>query len=112
MGAILLYGNGCSAEDMKATEQVLETLERWSIVTLEEDDEYRVHEDHVDFVFYCFLKNPDTRARVLPRWRRYISSVQALNNYTSSWLVKIWSVLAIVGREKVPKSVPPCVGCN
>eukprot|EP00903_Cladosiphon_okamuranus_P014963 g13850.t1 len=103
VGACLLYGNNCSTEDKKATEQVLETLERWSIVTLEVDGEYRVHEDHVDFVWDCLLANRDTQDRVLPRWREYISSVQALNTYTSGWLVKIWRVLAKVeGGRVVP----------
>ena len=110
VGGFLLYGNDCSTEDLKAAEKVLETLERWSIVTLEVDGEYRVHEDHVDFVFDCLGTNQDTRARVLPRWRRYISSVQALNTYPSSWLVKIWSVLARVeGEAVVPSPYDPAL---
>eukprot|EP00752_Nemacystus_decipiens_P017410 g15605.t1 len=104
VGAFLLYGNNFSPEDKEATERVLETLERWSIVTLEVDGEYRVHEDHVGFVRDCLLANRNTQDRVLPRWRKHISSVQALNTYTSGWLVKIWSVLAKVENAVVVPS--------
>lgn len=103
VGAFLLYGNDCSAEDKKAVEQVLGTLERWSIVTLDVDGEYyRVHDTHVDFIQDCLL---DTLDSVLPRWRKYISSVQAVNTYTSDWLSKIWGVLGkIEGGAVIPCS--------
>eukprot|EP00903_Cladosiphon_okamuranus_P011386 g10730.t1 len=99
-------GTNCCTEEKKAAEQVLATLERWSIVTPRVDGEYRVHEDHVDFVWDCLLANRDTQDRVLPKWREYISSVEALDTYTTYSLLKIWRVLAKVeGGSVVPSRI-------
>eukprot|EP00752_Nemacystus_decipiens_P008242 g7369.t2 len=103
VGASLLYGSDFSAQDMESAEHVLQTLERWSVVTLAENGAYRVDDNHLDFAWECLLANRYTLNRVLPRWRKYISSVEALNTYSSGWLVKIWDVLAKVeGGRVVP----------
>ena len=101
VAAVLLYGVECSAEDRKAVAEVVATLERFSILTLEGGGEYRVHDDHVDFIQGRFATSQDARDRVLPRWRQYMSSAHALLQFSSSWLVKTWEVLARVGDEGI-----------
>ncbi|CAN0189158.1 unnamed protein product [Scytosiphon promiscuus] len=101
VAAVLLYGDDCSAEDLEGTTGMLSTLERMSIVTLEVGGKYRVHEVHADFVWDCVATNKEARDRALRRWRQYFSSVRALSTYSSTWLVKIWDVLAEVGGEGV-----------
>ncbi|CAM9885673.1 unnamed protein product [Ectocarpus fasciculatus] len=97
---ILLYGDDFSESALKAAEAVLGTLERLSILTLEENSGwYHVHENHVDFVLDRPLSKHYTRDTALPRWRRYISSVRALNAYSSAWLDKVWEKLAKVEGE-------------
>ncbi|CAM9259167.1 unnamed protein product [Hapterophycus canaliculatus] len=99
VAAVLLYGDGCSAEDQEATAGMLNTLERMSILALEVGGKYRVHEVHADFVWDCVATNKEARDRALRRWREYFSSVRALSTYSSAWLVKIWDVLAEVDGE-------------
>lgn len=101
VAGVLLYGDDYSADDLIAAQRVLGTLERLSIVALEDSGWYHVHEDHVDFVWGCLLANQEARDTTVPRWRRYASSVQALKTFPIVWLVKIWEVLAKVG-EVVP----------
>lgn len=101
VAGVLLYGDDYSADDLPSAEKVLGTLERLSIVALEDSGWYHVHEDHVDFVWGFLLANQEARDVAVPRWWRYVSSVRALKIYPAVWLVKIWEVLAKVG-EVVP----------
>ncbi|CBJ30617.1 Tetratricopeptide TPR_2 repeat protein [Ectocarpus siliculosus] len=87
---ILLYGDDFSESALKAAEAVLGTLERLSI--------------HVDFVLDRPLAKHYTRDTALPRWRRYISSVRALNTYSSAWLDKVWEKLSKVEGEGFVRS--------
>ncbi|CAM9924997.1 unnamed protein product [Pylaiella littoralis] len=89
--AVLLYGDDCSDEELGATEEVLSVLERLSILTMEVGGKYRVHEVHADFVSDCVAT--DARNRALLRWKAHISTVKALNTYSSSWLAKMWNVV-------------------
>ena len=104
VAGVLLCGDDCSAEALKTANKVLEVLERLSILALEAGGKYRVHEDHVDFVWDCLKTNRETRDAALPRWRAYISSVEALDTYTSAWLAKMWHVLAQVEGGAVASS--------
>lgn len=106
VAAVLLYGDECSAEEVEAAGDVLAVLERLSILTLEVGGKYRVHEIHADFVSECAVvavatseDEGDLRNKALLRWKRYISTVRALNTYSSTWLVKIWDVVAEVEGE-------------
>lgn len=56
VAGVLLYGDGCSEEDLGAAKRVLETLERWSIFTVEGGGKYRVHDKHADFIQIRLLK--------------------------------------------------------
>lgn len=104
VAAVLLYGDGCSAEELEAAGEVLAVLERLSILTLEVGGKYRVHEVHADFVSECVATDEEARNNALLRWKKYISTVRALNTYSSAWLVKIWDVVAEVeGKGAVSK---------
>lgn len=97
---ILLCDDDDSSEELQNTaNKVLEVLERLSIVALEGGGHYRVHATHAEFVWDCLLRNQETRDNALPRWRKYVSSVEVLNTYTSAWLLKIWDLISIVGEE-------------
>lgn len=91
--AVLLHGDGFSAEDLETAGRVAATLERWSVLTLEGGGMYRVHDDHADFVQGCFAAFQNARQRILRRWRAYISSVRAIGSYASFWLVEMWDLL-------------------
>lgn len=87
--AALLYNDTLAAEDLEVAEEVAATLERWSILTREDGGNYRVHNQHSEFMQGCLSANKDVRDRVLPRWRRYMSSLQALLAYPDDALVEI-----------------------
>ena len=94
VAAVLLYGSGFSAWDLEAAEGVVMTLERLSILTLEDGGSYRVHDEHADFIQGRGVANQDIWDRVLCRWREYMSSSRALFAFSTHWLVVIWEVLA------------------
>lgn len=97
VAAALLYDDALSVEDLEdleVAEQVAATLERWSILIRMGGGNYRVHDEHSDFIQGRFSTNKDTQDRVLPRWRKYISSVRALRACEPEGLVKIWDSLA------------------
>eukprot|EP00903_Cladosiphon_okamuranus_P015506 g14316.t1 len=108
--AALLYDDVLSAEDAEdaedlvVAEETAATLERWSILTREDGGDYRVHDDHTAFIQGCFSANKDMRDRMLPRWRKYISSVRALLTYPACDLVEIWEKLASDEGEVVDPS--------
>eukprot|EP00752_Nemacystus_decipiens_P008093 g7234.t1 len=107
VAAVLLYGDDCSADDMEAAGAVLATLERLSILTLEVGGKYRVHEVHADFLwqYRCVETNTQVRDAALLHWKEYISTIRALNTYSSVWLGKIWDVVAAI-EGKGPISRP------
>ena len=79
-------------EDLQVAEEIAATLERWSILTREDGRNYRVHDEHSDFIKGCLTAT--TRDRVLPRLRKYVSGVPALLTFPGYDLVKIWDMLA------------------
>ena len=97
VAAVLLYGSEFSAWEVEAAEKVMVSLESWSIVTLEADGKYRVHDEHSKFIYGRGTANQDVRERALPRWREYVSSIQGLVTFSGAWLVEIWERLALVG---------------
>ena len=102
VAAVLLHGNDLAAEDMEAAGEVLATLERWSILTLEDGGKYRVNDEHADFVQERFAVDRDVRDGALSRWRGYLSSVEALLTFSSAWLVEAWEALARAEGGGVP----------
>lgn len=102
VAAVLLHGDGLSAEDLEGAADVAATLERWSILSLEDGGKYRVHDEHADFVRGRFAVDPDIRDSALSRWRVYLSSVEALLTFSSGWLVGAWDALARAEGKGVP----------
>ena len=102
VAAVLLYGDNHTTQDLQTAEGIAATLERWSILTLESGCKYRLHDEHADFIRGCFTACQGAQGRVLPRWRKYIASVRALLTFSSAWLVEIWEVWALIGREDIP----------
>eukprot|EP00752_Nemacystus_decipiens_P009008 g8041.t1 len=100
--AVLLYGEELTAEELEAAGLVTATLECWSILALDAGGMYRVHDEHADFIQGRFAANHDVQNTALPRWRVYISSVQALLSFSGMSLVEIWDLQAQIGGESVP----------
>ncbi|CAM9143995.1 unnamed protein product [Ectocarpus sp. 8 AP-2014] len=97
VAAALLYDDALSGEDLEdleVAEEVAATLERWSILIRVRGGKYRVHDEHSDFIQGCLSTNKGTQDRVLPRWRKYVSSVRVLLTWEDLDLVKIWDSLA------------------
>lgn len=57
VAATLLYDDVLSAEDLEVAEEVAATLERWSILTREDGGDFRVHDEHSDFIQRCLSTN-------------------------------------------------------
>ena len=103
VAAVLLYGDGASsAENLEAAAEAAGTLERWSVLTLEDGGKYRVHDEHAAFVQERLAADRDARGRALARWRGYLSSVEALLTFPSGWLVEAWEALARAEGKGVP----------
>lgn len=97
VAGVLLYGGDLSDKDLEAAREVVATLERWSILTLESGGMYRVYDEHADFVQEMILS---LRRDKLGWWRSYISSVPALLTYSSYALMKMWERVAQVGGDE------------
>ncbi|CAM9980978.1 unnamed protein product [Ectocarpus sp. 12 AP-2014] len=78
VAAVLLHGNDLSAQDLEAAGRVVATLERWSILTVEDGTLHRIHDEHAEFIQGRLAANQDARVTALSRWRGYASSVRAL----------------------------------
>ena len=94
VAAVLLYGSGFSDGDLEVAEGAVVSLERWSILRLEDGDQYRVHAEHADFIHELGTANSDIRETVLPRWREYMSTAPALFAFSEDRLMEIWACLA------------------
>lgn len=96
--AALLFGKykTSSAKALSAAETFASTLERWSILTLEEGGKYRVHDTHSEFVRERIAEYPVTRDKALRRWRRHSSTFRALRTWPDEELVDIWRTFALV----------------
>ena len=110
VAAVLLYDVFSSAgdheadheADLEAAKGVLETLERWSILTLKDGDRYHVHDQHADFILERFISSQEIRKTALPRWRGYISSARALLKFRPYSLVMIWHFFRFIAGEGIP----------
>lgn len=88
--AALLYGEGCSDEDVQAAKRPVVSLERWSILTMKGwGGMYHVHDAHADFLRESLTTHPVTRDRALRRWQRHVSTLHTLLTRASEELVEI-----------------------
>lgn len=102
VAAVLLYGSEFSTGDLEAAETIVVTLERWSVLTLDDGGRYRIHDEHSDFIRDRGTANKGVLDSVLPQWREYMSSKRALLAFSGDWLDEIWKVLDRVdGAEAV-----------
>lgn len=86
--------SAANAAELESTLELLVLLERCSVLALEEDGRYRVHDSHARFVrdrISCF---PLSRMRALSRWRRHVSTAAALFAWPVEDLVDIWRNVA------------------
>lgn len=96
--AVLLYDGDCSIEQEAAVGEVLETLERWAVLTTTQDT-YRAHDAHASFARESLTDRRDFRQAVLKRWVAHLSSVDAVVSIESHALQRLWSAVEIVGGE-------------
>eukprot|EP00752_Nemacystus_decipiens_P017158 g15372.t1 len=102
VAAVLLYGIDFTDADLKAAGMIVATLERWSILTLEDGGKKRVHDEHADFMRRQFAVSQDVRKDTVPRWRGYLQSVRALLAFSSYDLKQVWEDFAQVSAEEIP----------
>ncbi|CAN0189918.1 unnamed protein product, partial [Ectocarpus sp. 6 AP-2014] len=84
VAAVLLYGDDLSAQDLEAAEAVMTTLERWSILTVEDGSLHRIHDEHAEFIEGRLAANQDARISAQSRWRGYASSDVPLRPYDAA----------------------------
>lgn len=89
LATVLLDGDDLSAQDLEAAEAVMATLERWSILTVEDGGLHHIHDEHAEFIQGRLAANQDARDTALSRWRGYASSVRALFAFSNVELVSI-----------------------
>lgn len=102
--AALLFGEDFSADDLKAATHVLATLERWSILALDGEGKYHLHEVHAEYIQELRPMHQDAGIKALQRWQAHISSVRALLTWSDEELVDIWNVFAALeGTPVAPR---------
>lgn len=103
---VLLYDRQCSTEDEQAVEEVVQTLERWSILRAG-DGRYRMHDAHAAFARQNLADRGDVRRPAVRRWVRYISSLDALSSMGCPTLVGLWHAVERVSGTGRLTSHPP-----
>ncbi|CAM9637428.1 unnamed protein product, partial [Ascophyllum nodosum] len=86
--------SSCSPKALEDAATVASTLERWSILTLEDGGRYRVHDRHAEFIRERVAKFPATRDTAARRWQEHVSTVDALLTWSGTELADIWRALA------------------
>lgn len=97
--AALTYGEDYSAADLEAVSSFMATLERKSIIVRQVGGLSRVHDMHSDFLRGLITDFPVERDGALERWRKRVSTAEALFAWSLEALVDIWrSVADLSGR--------------
>lgn len=96
--AALLYDRNVSAEDEAAVREVVDTLERWSILRTS-SGKYRMHDDHSSFARENLMDRGDVRRPAAKRWVKRISSLEMLVSVGEFVLKGLWSAVEQVGGE-------------
>lgn len=104
VAAVLLYGKDFSPHELAAAMKILATLERFSVLVLEDGGKHRVHDEHADFVREKIESSPQDRNGVLRIWREYAGSKHAILSWTEEELVNIWREIdALHGTGVTPR---------
>ncbi|CAM9735373.1 unnamed protein product [Scytosiphon promiscuus] len=90
----LLFGEGCTPDNLQTVASLLASLERRAVLTLEEGGRYCMHSSHADFVRQRISSFPLSRKRALERWRQHVSTAAALFEWPVEDLVDIWCAVA------------------
>lgn len=93
---VLLFGPPCTFDDKVAAQEVLETLERWDVLTLA-GGRYRMHDAHTAFARENFLIRGDVRLLAVRRWVNNISSLDAVRSMDGFLVQKLWEAVERVG---------------
>lgn len=107
--AVLLYGRGkrCSAEDVEAAREVVETLERWTIVCAVAEGGHRMHDAHSSFARECLVDREYVRRPAVERWVEHISSLEALRSVDKFVMLGMWwAVERVTGDQGWRKTRP------
>lgn len=103
--AVLLYDRMGNVEEEEAVGRVVETLERWSILT-SVDGKFRMHDAHSSFARESLLDRGDVRRPAVKRWVAFISSLETLTSVDGFVLKALWSAVQGVGADGWRKSRP------
>lgn len=107
---VLVYGQEYSPEDEQAVENVLDILERWSIVRAGDGArthrKYCTHDAHLNFARESLKDRGDIRRPAVDRWVEHISSLEVLTCMDRYELTRLWRVVKVVGGKGCRVSRP------
>lgn len=95
---VLLYDRAGSIENEGAIGEVVETLERWSILS-SVDGKFRMHDAHSRFARENLLDRGDVRRPAVKRWVAFISSPETLTSVDGFVLTELWAAVRSVGAD-------------
>lgn len=94
--AVLLHDRECVDEDKAAVKQVVENLDRWSVVE-SCDDLFKMHDAHATISKKMLENNEDVRSNALRRWTKFISTLSALRSFDVNVMVELCSAVERAG---------------
>lgn len=103
--AALLYDRKGNRKEEEAVGEVVETLERWSILR-SSDGKYRMHDAHSNFARENLMDRGDVRRPAVRRWVKHISSPEMLTSVGEFVLKGLWAAVEQVGGESWRVSRP------
>ena len=103
--AVLLYDRDLTDLDLAATEKIVQTLERWTILR-SVNGKYRMHDAHAAFARTNLVDRCHIRAPALSRWTKFISSLGTLRTRDRYELKRLWSAVECVGGDGWAKDRP------
>ncbi|CAN0371372.1 unnamed protein product [Ascophyllum nodosum] len=103
--AVLLYDRDLTDSDLAATEKVVQTLERWTILR-SVNGKYRMHDAHAAFARTNLADHCHIRTSALSRWTKFISSLDTLRTRDRFELKRLWSAVECEGGDGWAKARP------
>lgn len=96
--AVLLCDRTPTAEDEASAGEVVDTLERWTVIRSTEST-YRMHDAHATFARESLMDRGDVRRQALKRWVKAISSLDAVRSTDPFHLKSRWRAVESVGGD-------------
>ncbi|CAN0391785.1 unnamed protein product, partial [Scytosiphon promiscuus] len=106
---VLLTGGGeegSPGQDLEAARRIVETLEKWSVLVREVGGRYRVRGSHTDVAWQAVSDCPDILDRALTRWRKRVSSADAVFAWRVEELVDIWLTMSSLEADRDEEEIP------